>query len=80
MSLNPDNRIGLWIKILFPAKCLYADCVFLEALFGSRNGLIGEELKQLLQRQGASKSGRMNNPVYLLLTLLGRRRVILRGC
>jgi hypothetical protein len=80
MGLNPNDRISLWIKILLPAKGLYADCVFFEALFSSRNGLIGKELKQLLQRQGISKGRGMNNPVDLLLTLLGRRHVTLRGC
>ena len=80
MDLNSDNGISLWIEILLPAKGLYADCVFFEALFSSPDGLIGKELKQLLQGQGISKRSGMNNPVDLLLTLLGRRCVMLRDC
>ena len=48
MGLNPNDRINLWIKILLPAKGLYADCVFFEALCSPRNGPISHELKQLL--------------------------------
>ena len=80
MDLNPDDRIGLRIKILPPPEGLYADRVFLERLRGSRNRLIGHELKQLLQCQGISKGSGVNNSVELLLALLGGRRVTLRGC
>lgn len=80
MNLNPDDRIGLRIEILLPAKGFYADSVFFQALCSPRDSLIGKELKQLLQRQGISKGSGMNNPVDLLLTVLGRRRITLRGC
>jgi hypothetical protein len=80
MDLNPDNWVSLRIKIDPPAKGLYTDCVFFEALCSPRNSFVGYELKQLLQRQGISKCAGMNNPVDLLSTLLGRRCVILRCC
>jgi hypothetical protein len=71
MNLNPDDRIGLRVEILFSTKALYANCVFFEAVSGSGNGPICQELQQLLQRQGISKGRGMNNPVNLLSTLLG---------
>ena len=48
MNLNPDDWIRLWIKILLPAKGLYADGVLFEALRSPGNSSIGHKLKQLL--------------------------------
>jgi len=80
MDLNPDDRISFRIKVLLPPKGLYAYRVFLKRFRRSSNRLIGYKLKQLLQCQGISKGSGVNNSVDLLLTLLGRRRVTLRGC
>lgn len=80
VDLNPNDRVRLGIEVLLAAKGLNADCVLFKPFRGPGNGFIRHKLKELLQCRGISEGSGMEDPMNLLLALLGCRNSTLCGC
>ena len=73
MNLDPDDCIYFRVELLWPAKSLNSNRVFLYHLGAAVERLCRQVLKQLLQHRGITKSDRLHNSLHLSLALFCRR-------
>src|ERR1700747_3230648 len=69
VNLDANNCVRFGIEVLWPAKSLYSDGVFLES-FGvvASQGICSQKPQQLLERGGVPEGNRLQNALDLSLT------------